>query len=186
MDTGIDRGRITELLARENAAYVAAHPKSMALWQRGQASMPNGVPMSWLRNSFEPIPMFVDEGVGSHFRDADGHDYLDMNIADMSMFTGYAPPPVVEAVSRRMAQGSQFMAAGEDGIWVAEELARRYTLPRCQITPPLYGRIRMPEVVAAVRSTSRAPSTRPLPCSAPWSSSTATGPTSTTWTAPRR
>jgi glutamate-1-semialdehyde aminotransferase len=134
MDTGIDRGRIADLLARENAAYVAAHPRTMALWQRGQASMPNGVPMSWLRNSFEPIPMFVDEGDGSHFRDADGLDYLDMNIADMSMFTGYAPPPVVEAVSRRMAQGSQFMAAGEDGVWVAEELARRYTLPLWQFT----------------------------------------------------
>jgi glutamate-1-semialdehyde aminotransferase len=131
---GIDRGRITALLAHEHAAFIEARPQTMALWQRGKASMPNGVPMSWLRNSFEPIPMFVDEGTGSHFRDVDGHDYLDMNIADMSMFTGYAPPAVVEAVAQRMARGSQFMAAGEDGVWVAEELARRYTLPLWQFT----------------------------------------------------
>ncbi len=134
MGSGIDRQRLRELHAREDSAYLAGHPKTLALWQRGQASMPNGVPMSWLRNSFEPIPIFVDEGVGSHFRDVDGHDYLDMNIADMSMFTGYAPEPVVTAVSRRMAQGSQFMAPNEDSVWVAEELARRYALPKWQFT----------------------------------------------------
>jgi glutamate-1-semialdehyde 2,1-aminomutase len=134
MSDGIDRGRVAELLARENAAYLEARPRALALWERGRASMPNGVPMIWLRNSFEPIPMFVDEGAGSHFRDVDGHDYLDTNIADMSMFTGYAPPAVVDAVSRRMARGSQFMAAGEDAVWVAEELARRYALPQWQFT----------------------------------------------------
>jgi glutamate-1-semialdehyde 2,1-aminomutase len=134
MDSGIDRQRIATLLERENAVYLAAHPRTTALWTRGHDSMPNGVPMSWLRNSFEPIPMFVEEGSGSHFRDVDGHDYLDMNIADMSMFTGYAPAPVVDAVSRRMAQGSQFMAANEDAVWVAEELARRYGLPLWQFT----------------------------------------------------
>ena len=47
----------------------------------------------------------------------------------MSMFTGYAPPPVVEAVSRRVAAGSQFLLPTEDSIWVAEELGRRYGLP---------------------------------------------------------
>ncbi|HET7899857.1 MAG TPA: aminotransferase class III-fold pyridoxal phosphate-dependent enzyme, partial [Candidatus Nanopelagicales bacterium] len=85
-------------------------------------------------NSFEPIPMWVDEGSGAHFRDVDGHDYLDTNVADMSMFTGYGPEPVVRAVARRMAQGSQFMAPSEDSVWVAEELAGRYAVPLWQFT----------------------------------------------------
>jgi glutamate-1-semialdehyde 2,1-aminomutase len=130
----IEQARVADLFARESETYVAARPRTMALWERAKASMPNGVPMSWLRNSFEPIPMYVDEGVGSHFRDVDGHDYVDMNIADMSMFTGYAPAPVVDAVSRRMAGGSQFMAPNEDCVWVAEELTRRYALPLWQFT----------------------------------------------------
>ena len=134
MGATIDETRVADLFAREAETYVAARPRTMALWERAKASMPNGVPMSWLRNSFEPIPMYVDEGVGSHFRDVDGHDYVDMNIADMSMFTGYAPPAVVDAVSRRMAEGSQFMAPNEDCVWVAEELARRYGLPLWQFT----------------------------------------------------
>ena len=134
MNNGVDRQRITDLLARENRAFITARPRTMELWARAQGSMPNGVPMAWLRNSFEPIPIFADEGAGSHFRDVDGHDYADFNIADMSMFTGHAPGPVVSAVARRMAGGSQFMLPGEDGVWVAEELARRYSLPLWQFT----------------------------------------------------
>jgi glutamate-1-semialdehyde 2,1-aminomutase len=95
--------------------------------------MPNGVPMAWMAADND-VPVFVSEGRGAHFRDVDGHDYLDANIADTSMFCGYAPPPVVEAVSRRVAAGSQFLLPSEDAIWVAEELARRYGLPRWQFT----------------------------------------------------
>ena len=96
--------------------------------------MPNGVPMSWLRTSYDHPPLFVAEGKGARFRDADGHEYSDFNIADMSMFAGYAPEPVVEAVSRRVAQGTQFLLPNEDALWVAEELGRRYGLPKWQFT----------------------------------------------------
>jgi glutamate-1-semialdehyde 2,1-aminomutase len=96
--------------------------------------MPNGVPMSWLQNSYQPVPMFVSEGAGSRFRDVDGHEYADFNIADMSMFTGYGPAPVVAAVARAVAAGAQFMLPGEDSIWVAEELQRRYGMPQWQFT----------------------------------------------------
>ena len=68
--------------------------------------MPNGVPMSWLRTSYDHPPLFVESRVRvARFRDVDGHEYADFNIADMSMFTGYGPAPVVEAVSRRVAAG---------------------------------------------------------------------------------
>jgi glutamate-1-semialdehyde aminotransferase len=52
----------------------------------------------------------------------------------MSMFTGYGPAPVVEAVSRQVARGSQYLLPTEDSIWVAGELARRYGLPLWQFT----------------------------------------------------
>lgn len=131
---GIDRRKLQEIKAREDAAFVAARPRSAELWARGKASMPNGVPMSWLRNSYDHPPLFVAEGRGAHFRDADGIDYADFNIADMSMFGGYASPPVVEAVARRVSQGAQFLLPNEDALWVAEELARRYRLPKWQFT----------------------------------------------------
>ena len=131
---GIERQKLQELKEREDARFVQTHAGSIALWERAKAVMPNGVPMSWLRTSFDHPPVFVDEGKGGRFRDVDGNDYADFNIADMSLFTGYAPEPVVEAVSRRVAAGAQFMLPNEDGIWVAEELGRRYGLPKWQFT----------------------------------------------------
>ncbi len=55
--------------------------------------MPNGVPMGWLRHVYDHPPLFVDGGLGRAFRDVDGHDYADFNIADMSMFMGTARRP---------------------------------------------------------------------------------------------
>ncbi len=130
----LDRERIQRLKDREDAAFVAARPRTAELWANAKASMPNGVPMSWHRTSYDHPPLFVAEGKGSRFRDVDGHEYADFNIADMSMFAGYAPEPVVEAVSRRVAQGTQFLLPSEDSLWVAEELGRRYGLPKWQFT----------------------------------------------------
>jgi len=96
--------------------------------------MPNGVPMSWHRGSYHHAPLWVAEGRGARFTDVDGFTYSDFNIADMSMFCGYAPEPVVRAVSDRMTRGNQFLLPTEDSIVVAEELTRRYALPMWQFT----------------------------------------------------
>jgi glutamate-1-semialdehyde 2,1-aminomutase len=130
----IDRAKLREIKSREDAAFVADRPRSAELWAQAKASMPNGVPMSWLRTSYDHPPLFVAEGRGARFRDVDGIEYADFNIADMSMFGGYAPEPVVAAVSRRAAQGTQFLLPNEDALWVAEELGRRYRLPKWQFT----------------------------------------------------
>src|SRR5439155_25159667 len=63
-----------------------------------------------------------------------GNEYADFNIADMSMFGGYGPAPVADAVARTVARGTQFLLPNEDGVWVAEELAGRYALPKWQFT----------------------------------------------------
>ena len=131
---GIDDAKVQELKAREDARFTDLHPRSIETWRLAEHVMPNGVPMSWLRTSYDHPPIWVDDAKGSRFRDVDGHEYADFNIADMSMFTGYGPDPVVEAVSRRMAAGSQFLLPNEDSIWVATELGRRYGLPQWQFT----------------------------------------------------
>jgi len=130
----IDHEALLALKDEEDSRFVAARPKTVELWERGKKVMPNGVPMSWLRGSYHHPPMFVDEAKGSHLRDVDGHDYADFNIADMSMFCGYAPEPLVRAVNARMEAGNQFLLPTEDSIWVAEELARRWKLPKWQFT----------------------------------------------------
>ena len=132
--SGVDPARVAALKKREDDAFVAMRPHSQALWASGQAVMPNGVPMSWLRTSYDHPPLFVESAAGARLLDVDGHDYADFNIADMSMFTGYGPAAVVEAVSRQVSLGSQYLLPTEDSIWVAGELGRRYGLPLWQFT----------------------------------------------------
>lgn len=130
----MDPRRVAALKEREDAAFVAARPRSRELWSAGQDVMPNGVPMSWLRTSYDHPPLFVESASGSRIRDVDGHEYADFNIADMSMFTGYGAAPVTEAVARQVSIGSQYLLPTEDSIWVAGELGRRYGLPLWQFT----------------------------------------------------
>ena len=130
----VDRTFVRELKGVEDARFRAEHPRSLALRERARRSMPNGVPMAWFMSSYHDAPPWVAEGSGAHFTDVDGHTYHDFNIADMSMFCGYAPEPLVRAVSERMARGHQFLLPNEDAIVVSEELARRYGLPKWQYT----------------------------------------------------
>jgi glutamate-1-semialdehyde 2,1-aminomutase len=130
----VDPARVAALKEREDAAFVAARPRSAEIWSAGRAVMPNGVPMSWLRTSYDHPPLFIESASGSRLRDVDGHEYADFNIADMSMFTGYGSQPVVDAVSRQVAAGSQYLLPTEDSVWVAGELGRRYGLPLWQFT----------------------------------------------------
>ncbi len=130
----IDKRRLAALEARENARFVAERPKSMALLERSRRTMPRGVPMTWMDDLYEHPPVFVAQGKGATITDVDGHSYLDMYVADMSAFCGHAPAAVVEAVSRRMRLGNQFLMPGEDSIVVAEHLADRYGMPKWQFT----------------------------------------------------
>jgi glutamate-1-semialdehyde 2,1-aminomutase len=130
----IDRDLVRTLKREEDDRFHAARPRSAELWTRAWGVMPNGVPMAWHRGSYHHLPIWVDEASGARFTDVDGFTYSDFNIADMSMFCGYAPEPVVRAVADRMARGNQFLLPTEDAIVVSRELARRYGLPSWQYT----------------------------------------------------
>lgn len=132
--SGVDSAVVKRLKNREDARFHAEHPRSIELRRRALASMPNGVPMAWHRGSYHHEPPWVAHAYGARFTDVDGHTYSDFNIADMSMFCGYAPEPVVRAVHEAMQRGNQFLLPTEDAIHVSEELARRYGLPKWQYT----------------------------------------------------
>jgi glutamate-1-semialdehyde 2,1-aminomutase len=132
--SGVDPALVKELKDAEDLRFHEARPRSSELWTRGWNVMPNGVPMAWHRGSYHHMPIWVDSGRGARFTDVDGFTYSDFNIADMSMFCGYGPEPVVRAVTERMETGNQFLLPTEDAIVVSEELGRRYGLPQWQYT----------------------------------------------------
>lgn len=130
----VDRLRIERLTERELGRFLDERPKNAALLERAMRSMPLGVPMAWMASLHGHPPLYMDRGERAHVFDVDGHRYLDMNIADTSMFCGYGPEPVVRAVGERIRLGSQFLMPNEDAVVVAEELARRWPLPKWQFT----------------------------------------------------
>ncbi len=128
----IDRARVEQRLAEEERRFVDSHPQSRALFERGRKSLLAGVPMPWMVRWPGGFPVFVREGHGAHFTDVDGHRYLDLCLGDTGAMTGHAPEAAVAAIAAQARRGITFMLPGEDAIWVAEELARRFGLPYWQ------------------------------------------------------
>jgi glutamate-1-semialdehyde 2,1-aminomutase len=130
----MDRAHVERLTAAEQDRFVAEHPRSKDLFERARAVMPGGVPMSWMSKWPGPFPVFVDEATGAHFRDVDGHDYVDLCLGDTGAMTGHSPGPTVTTVRDQVGRGITAMLPTEDSVLVGEELTRRFGLPLWQFT----------------------------------------------------
>ena len=124
--------RVQELLATERATLIGRTPGSAALFGRAERVLPAGVASSYQRR--DPWPVYLERGEGARVWDVDGLEYLDFHNGFSAMVQGHAHPAIGEAVARRHAQGAHFGAPGEDAVAVAEELARRFGLPRWRFT----------------------------------------------------
>ena len=91
MSATIDRERLAALKAREDADFVARHPRSRELFERAQAHMLDGVPMNWMTRWSSPFPPFVAEAHGARFTCVDGHEYVDFCLGDTGAMTGHSP-----------------------------------------------------------------------------------------------
>ena len=128
----IDRGRLQSLMQREQKKFVDERPKSKALFERARKSLLAGVPMNWMVKWAGAFPPFVREAQGAHFCDVDGHDYVDFCLGDTGAMTGHSPFATVKAVEEQSRRGITMMLPGEDSIFVAEELQKRFNLPYWQ------------------------------------------------------
>jgi len=66
--------------------------------------------------------------------DVDGNEMYDFHNGFGSMIQGHAHPAIGRAVQERYAQGTHFAAPTEDAIVVAEDLQRRFKMPRWRYT----------------------------------------------------
>ena len=125
----IDRSRLQSLMQREQKTFVDERPKSKALFERARKSLLAGVPMNWMVKWAGAFPPFVREAQGAHFFDVDGHRYTDFCLGDTGAMTGHSPVATVKAAEEQMRRGITLMLPGEDAIFVAEELQKRFDLP---------------------------------------------------------
>ncbi|MGZ4403137.1 MAG: aminotransferase class III-fold pyridoxal phosphate-dependent enzyme, partial [Gaiellaceae bacterium] len=123
---------LDDLLARELDRFEREHPRSRELTTRAERSLLAGVPMPWMIRWAGGFPVFAVEAHGACFRDVDGHEYVDFCLGDTAAMTGHSPAATVRAVAEQAARGITLMLPSEDALWVGEELARRFGLPRWQ------------------------------------------------------
>jgi glutamate-1-semialdehyde 2,1-aminomutase len=124
--------KVEELLPRELERFGREHPRSRELAARASGSLLSGVPMPWMIRWPGAFPVFAAEAEGARFRDVDGHEYVDFCLGDTAAMTGHSPEPTVRALAEQARRGITLMLPSEDSIWVGEELASRFGLPRWQ------------------------------------------------------
>jgi glutamate-1-semialdehyde 2,1-aminomutase len=130
--SAIKREKLHQLKQREEARFIAEHPKSAELYARAKHSLLGGVPMNWMNKWAGAFPVFVAKAKGAHFTDVDGHEYLDLCLGDTGAMTGHSPDVVADAIAKRVREGLTLMLPTEDSLYVGEELKQRFGLPYWQ------------------------------------------------------
>jgi glutamate-1-semialdehyde 2,1-aminomutase len=123
---------LDDLIAGEEATFLARQPCSGKLYERARRSLAGGVTSNW--QITRPQPVFIERGAGSKIYDVDGNEYVDLHGGYGAGLAGHAHPAIVEAVRRQVARGTHFAQPNEDGVAAAENLAARFRLPLWRFT----------------------------------------------------
>ena len=132
MSITIDRNRIAELTAREAARLDERTRASKDTYERARVHLSGGVASSYQLR--DPWPIYIAKGDGPLVWDVDGNQMWDFHNGFGSMVQGHAHPAIGAAINRRYPEGTHFGCPTEDDIYVADELARRWGLPKWRYT----------------------------------------------------
>jgi glutamate-1-semialdehyde 2,1-aminomutase len=130
--TQVDRAKIKELIEREEKTLNDRTQKSGEMYKRAAAVLTGGVASSYQLR--DPWPIYLERGVGPKVWDVDGNEMYDFHNGFGAMVQGHAHPAIGKAIQERYSLGTHFAAPTEDAVVVAEELQRRWNLPRWRYT----------------------------------------------------
>ena len=132
----INKDRLTTLVERERAAYLASFPASREAFAAAGDHLLGGVPMTWMRMWPGGFPLYQAAASGARLTDIDGHEFIDFCLGDTGAMAGHSPTAVQEAVARRYGElgGATTMLPTQDAAWVAAELTRRFGAPYWSFT----------------------------------------------------
>jgi glutamate-1-semialdehyde 2,1-aminomutase len=111
-------------LQHELEIFERRTPRSAEAHKKNLKRIPLGVASNY--RAYDPYPIFVKEGQGSHFRDLDGNDYIDHNLCFGALMAGHCHPAVMKAVSGRLSAGTMFGMPHDMEWQLAEEICRRF------------------------------------------------------------
>jgi glutamate-1-semialdehyde 2,1-aminomutase len=124
--------RVEQILTHEVASFRDRTPKSAALYERAERSMPFGVASSF--QAGDPYPIYLSRGAGSSVTDVDDNTYIDFHNGFGSMAAGHAHPRVRAAIEHAAANGTLFAATTEGAVLLAEEIKKRFGVEKVRFT----------------------------------------------------
>ena len=100
-----------------------SYARSIALYEQARKHLAGGV-SSNVRYASVPVPLFFTRGEGARLYDVDGNVHIDYVLGNGPAILGHAPPPVIEAVARSLADGQVYAAQNPREVELAERLCR--------------------------------------------------------------
>jgi len=94
--------------------------------------LPSGVASSFQDQA--PHPIYIVEGHGSKVVDLDGNEYSDFHNGFGVMVVGHAHPTIAAAIAETAPKGTHFAAPNASAVRVAQELSRRFRLPKVRFS----------------------------------------------------
>jgi glutamate-1-semialdehyde 2,1-aminomutase len=94
--------------------------RSREMLERSRRSLAGGVSSPFRARA--PVPLFFENGQGSHLWDVDGNEYIDYQLAWGPMILGYNHPAMVESLRRQVEKPLSYGAQHELEISVAERI----------------------------------------------------------------
>lgn len=110
-------------MSTEQAAALTGAQQSFMLQERARRVFPAGITRATVDR--DPALYYIERGAGAHLVDVDGNRFLDLNNNFTTLIHGHAFPPVVEAVTRVLSDGTCFSNPTRHEIHLAELLCAR-------------------------------------------------------------
>jgi glutamate-1-semialdehyde 2,1-aminomutase len=111
-------------LQKELETFERRTPKSAEAHKKNLKRIPLGVANNY--RAYDPYPIFVKEGSGSHFRDLDGNDYIDHNLCFGALTVGHCHPGVMKVAEARLSTGTTFGMPHDMEWQLAKEVCKRF------------------------------------------------------------
>jgi glutamate-1-semialdehyde 2,1-aminomutase len=94
--------------------YVKHFPTSGKMFEKAKKYLPGGVGSTsraiW--SGWNPYPLFIDKGIGSHVIDVDGNEFIDYLLGLGPMLLGHRPEKVTNAVIKQISEAGTVFALG--------------------------------------------------------------------------
>ena len=101
-------------ITTDKSRYMQHFPTSKKLFEIALKYLPAGVGSTsratW--SGWDPYPLFIEKGSGSHIIDVDGNEFIDYLLGLGPMLLGHRPKEITDAVTKQIQNSGTIFALG--------------------------------------------------------------------------